>query len=228
MAYVLGYFYADGGLIDGSSFRGKYVCVTSVERHIIENIRKWLGSEHRIVTSNSIWPNGKVRYLLRIGSSKLYNSLVDLGLYPNKSLTISFPKIPETYLPHFIRGYFDGDGCAYLEMSKGKQQERIIKKLTVIFTSGSKKFLEELNSALKKRVELRQDKVYNSHRSYQVRFGSADSVELFKFLYNGAPGELFFERKLKVFLRYFKLRPQRVDKKVESVLKYLGTGHVVK
>ncbi|MEL3972227.1 LAGLIDADG family homing endonuclease [Rossellomorea oryzaecorticis] len=35
------------------------------------------------------------------------------GIQPNKSLSIQLPTIPDSYLNHFIRGYFDGDGSIY-------------------------------------------------------------------------------------------------------------------
>lgn len=38
-------------------------------------------------------------------------NLVDLGCTINKTKTIRFPKIPENLIPHFIRGFIDGDGC---------------------------------------------------------------------------------------------------------------------
>lgn len=37
--------------------------------------------------------------------------LINLGCVPNKSLILKFPTfdiVPEKYMSHFIRGYFDG------------------------------------------------------------------------------------------------------------------------
>ena len=127
MAYVLGYWYADGSLEDASYIRGKYIRVSSVEKYSIKKIRHWMGSKHSIVGSKSTWPNGKTRYLLRIGSHKLYDALVKLGLYPNKSLTIQFPVLPKKYAHDFIRGYLDGDGCVYLQKSRGVKKKNIVK-----------------------------------------------------------------------------------------------------
>lgn len=50
MAYVLGYLYADGSLENAHYLRGKYIRVTSIDRKSIDNIRKSLKSEHRIIT----------------------------------------------------------------------------------------------------------------------------------------------------------------------------------
>lgn len=47
-----------------------------------------------------------------ITSSKLCNSLVQLGFGYNKSCQqLHIPKIQNDLIRHFIRGYFDGDGC---------------------------------------------------------------------------------------------------------------------
>lgn len=219
MAYVLGYLYADGSLEDATYLRGKYIRVTSVERHIIEKIRRWLNSEHTIVLQESVWPNGRQRYMLRIGSHKMYATLVDLGLYPNKSLTMRFPTVPRYCLPYFIRGYLDGDGCVYLYTPKGKNGKKIVKKLSVIFTSGSEVFLKELNSILRNYTDIKQERVYKGHRSFQLRYGTFDSIQLFKFLYHNTKNrDLYFKRKFAVFTRYFRMRPTKIDKTIKRIL----------
>lgn len=44
-------------------------------------------------------------------STYLSSQLYDKGLVQNKSLILTFPKwLDEELIPHFIRGYFDGDG----------------------------------------------------------------------------------------------------------------------
>ncbi len=227
MAYVLGYLYADGSMEDASYLRGKYIRVTSVEKYSIERIKKWLESGHTIVPNRPTSPNGKTRFTLRIGNHRLYYSLLKFGLHPNKSLTIKFPAIPQEYLADFVRGYFDGDGCVNLWRSKSVISGLIIlRKLSVIFTSGSRFFLEELNKNLKLILNLKQSRVYGGHRSFQLRYGTADSIEMFKFLYSNAEPETYFERKFDIFKKYFALRPQRIDKKICLILK--SNGHVVK
>lgn len=39
------------------------------------------------------------------------NDLISHGCVPNKSLILKPPKIDNELINHFIRGYFDGDGC---------------------------------------------------------------------------------------------------------------------
>lgn len=226
MAYVLGYFYADGSLEDASYLRGKYVRVTSIEKYSILRIKRWLNSHHTIAKLKPSWPNGKPRYLLRMGDHHLYHALTKLGLYPNKSLTIKFPEIPKKYLGDFLRGYLDGDGCVYLYLSRGKHKSIIVKKLSVIFTSGSKVFLRRLSKILRPQIGTKKEKVYKGQRAFQLRLNTRDSVNLFKLLYKGAvPGE-FFRRKFNVFAQYFRLRPSRMDQIIKNIL--VRNGHMVK
>ncbi len=217
MAYVLGYWYADGSLEDASYLRGKYIRVTSVDREMIVKFKKWLKSEHTIVKLKSSQPNGKDRYLLRIGSHKLYESLTRLGLYPNKSLTITCPPVPTRFFEHFVRGYFDGDGCAYLYTTKGKRKPIIIRKLSIIFTSGSFDFLRVLCDTLRQRVTLQQANIYQGTRAFQLRFGTHDSIKLFIFMYRHCNSAMLLPRKIKAFSDYFRLRPKQRNQQVRKI-----------
>lgn len=54
------------------------------------------------------------QYYFNINSKKVVSDIVKAGCVPKKSLTLTFPSygvIPEELFHHFIRGYFDGDGC---------------------------------------------------------------------------------------------------------------------
>lgn len=228
MAYVLGYWYADGSLEDASYLRGKYIRVTSVDKNTILKIKKYLSSKHTVVIIEPIIKNRKTRYLLRIGSHALYNDLINLGLFPNKSLTVRLPNVPRKYLSDFVRGYFDGDGCVHLERGRNKKQKTIIKRMRVTFTSGSKVFLEELAVILKNTAELKCGAVYNGNRSFQLQYPTSDSLTLFKFMYGNVPPNLYLKRKLKIFIKYFKLRPSRIDNIIGNMLNFLNNGHVVK
>jgi hypothetical protein len=227
MAYVLGYIYADGSLDDSPYMRGKYIQITSTDEDSIQRIKYWLNSEHKIGEKKSNFIGGKICFILRIGSHKIYNDLFKLGLYPNKSLTVSFPKVPQKYLGHFIRGYFDGDGCIYFEKRKGSRGQAIVKRIRTIFTSGSKKFLEKMNDALKN-IGISDGKIYLSKKSYQAVYNNKNSIQIFKLIYRGTSVNSFFMRKFKIFKDYFELRPQMVDLTIRRILAYHKKGHVVK
>lgn len=219
MAYVLGFICADGAVYRSS--RGNYLSITSTDEAIVWAIKKAMGAEHPVKTllSRGVY-NRKTQFGLRIGCAAIYRDLSRLGVYPSKSLTLRLPNIPPEFLGSFTRGYFDGDGCVHLQRSAGKSKPIILRKLSVIFTSGSKLFLEGLLVALRKEIDLRQSKIYISHRSFQLRLNTGDSVSLFSLMYAETANTLFLKRKYMVFENYFRERAVRIDKAVQNALRW--------
>lgn len=142
---------------------------------------------------------------MRIGSRQLYDRLYALGVTPRKSLTMKFPAVPDKYLAPFVRGYFDGDGCAYLEMRPTGNPKRLL----TVFTSGSVEFLKVLHRLLQTHALVQGDalcKHGSTKGTYQLRYSSADSIRVFEFMYKEPfPKDLLMQRKYDIFMRYFKL-----------------------
>jgi len=105
-AYVLGFFYADGY---NNQKIGVLEFVQIKERlDILEQIREQLLCNYNIKEYTS----GK--YTLNICSKKMSSDIANAGAVQNKSDLLEFPSeqiISKELIPHFIRGYFDGDGC---------------------------------------------------------------------------------------------------------------------
>ena len=194
MAYTLGYLFADGSVEYWQSFRAHYLKAISTDYELISRLKKELRSEHKIEIIPPESEKHKIKYRLRIGDKELYDSVMKLGIYPNKSLTMKFPIIDNRYLPDFVRGYFDGDGCVYVEKQK---------RLRIIFTSGSYKFLETLCSKLKNELALRQTKIYNSRRSYQLSYSTNDAQKIYRYMYLPHT-RLYLTRKKRVFTKALK------------------------
>lgn len=220
MAYVLGFMFADGSLENAPYLRGKYVRVSSVDKDRIVAIKSLLNSDHTIV-KRDIGENHKTTYLLRIGSHALFDCLNNLGVTPNKSLTMKFPKIPRENLADFVRGYFDGDGCAYIDRGTDGRPKRLL----TVFTSGSKSFLQNLHAFLIKRIGITGTGLYShgsTRRAYQLRYSTRDSLRLFQFMYkNPLPKKLHLQRKYDIFIWYLRKRNLLVNE-VSSVLGQKG------
>ena len=101
---------------------------------------------------------GKVRkdyFRCRVcfGDKTIHHDLIKLGCIPNKSLVLKFPtedQVPEELIRHFIRGYFDGDGCIYFtKQGKGNCNFSVL---------GTKEFLEGLMNKININKKLRKDK----------------------------------------------------------------------
>ncbi len=204
MAYVLGYIYADGNLEDSTYIRGKYIRITSIDYDRIESIRSLIKSAH-LIRLETPRERGKQRFLLRIGNKKLFDTLIKIGVTPRKSFSMLFPLVPSRYLGAFVRGYFDGDGCAHIDITNRKP-----KRLLSIFTSGSKKFLEALHERLQNEIGLTGSSLYkhgSAVGTYQLRYSTRDSLRLFLLMYPPNLDEkLHLSRKYDIFMQYLKLR----------------------
>lgn len=111
MAYVLGFFAADGSMLRNK--RGAhFIKFWSTDKELVDNIKHFVGAEHKISVRKR--GNGwKTAYRLQLGSKDMFKDLISRGMTPAKSKKIKLPKVPNRYLPHFVRGYFDGDGCVH-------------------------------------------------------------------------------------------------------------------
>lgn len=121
-AYWLGFIIADGCI--SQIFNNKTGALKSRTMEISlakkdeGHLHKFLNSiksnkpiESKVVVLKDIrYPVSKVS----INNKKICNDLITLGCTPKKSLTVEFPtqdKVPNELIKHFVRGYFDGDGC---------------------------------------------------------------------------------------------------------------------
>ena len=228
MAYVLGFLYADGAIIDATfSSRTQYIKFSNKDKCILYIIKSLLHSEHPLYyrpPSEILGRNGKVYkssggFYLRIGNKRMFADLKKIGLVPNKSKIVRFPTLlPEKYLNQFVRGYFDGDGSVKIEYGKGVKEKIIFKRIRTIFTSGSQSFLKTLSSKLSKIADTTSRRVYKGNRCFQLVYSTRDSIKLFKFMYKNS-SRVFLKRKFETFEKFFKIRPNWLDKEVAKVLR---------
>src|SRR3989338_640754 len=114
MAYVLGYFAADGSMIRNN--RGAhFIEFTSIDKSLILLVRQALSSSHTISVRPARLSTHKISYRVQIGRKEMFTDLKNFGFMQNKSNTIRLPKIPQGYFGDFVRGYFDGDGNIYFK-----------------------------------------------------------------------------------------------------------------
>lgn len=123
-AYFLGFFYADG-------YNAKYkreitITLNEDDEDILQAFKTLFSYSGEIkrhpekLNSNGYMIRPTVE--LSIGSTYLTKKLEELGAPQNKSFVIEFPTwLPKDLYRHFIRGYFDGDGCITWRRGCSKQ-----------------------------------------------------------------------------------------------------------
>lgn len=138
----------------------------------------------------------KNQYRLLLFSTHMCKTLEVHGMTPSKSLTLTFPDINEDLLPHFIRGYFDGDGS----VTQGRRNTNFI--LTITSTNN---FCEKLKDVVEKNVGINCH-IYDAsnHNDITKVFTTSGKLQvkaLLDWLYKDA--DMYLERKHKRYIQYF-------------------------
>jgi hypothetical protein len=120
-AYWLGFLYADGYIREPKSGSSLGLKLSQLDRDHLEIFKKTINSKHRIVSGVSTTKNKKGKEyhsktsIFTVYSNRLVESIKSQGFHSRKTFTIDSPTIKEEYYRHFIRGFFDGDGCCYIK-----------------------------------------------------------------------------------------------------------------
>ncbi len=182
MAYVLGYFASDGTMYKNK--RGScYIAFTSTDKKLLLLVRSIMNVSNEIEVYQAKHKNWKLRYTLQIGSKKIFLRLLKLGFTPKKSLSLRYPSIPDRLLGHFLRGYFDGDGCASFAYYKRKERKDLQKILSIRIRCGSKRFIQSLRDHLTKIVLLGSGSLYFHSNAYDLVYSSRNVIKLYSFMY---------------------------------------------
>ncbi len=189
MAYVLGLIITDGCVSKSGT-----ISLSMNDRELLEKVKKTMSSEHKIESSK----HQEGLYYFHFARKKLVADLLNLGIYPRKSLTVKFPDVPQDFVASFIRGVFDGDGSVMFK-KKSKNYPLVTK-----FCSGSKHFIDNLEIKLQE-LGMPKRKIYQQKTKngiyHTIVYGHRDSKELFKILYKNTENKLFLERKYNKFLQ---------------------------
>ena len=201
MAYVLGFFAADGNMMRHKN-GGCYVELTSNDIEILRKIKKMMNFDHKISKRDRI---SGISYRVQLGSKVLFEDLTKLGFTPNKSNTIKFPNVPELFMKDFIRGYFDGDGCAHLGKHWAKDRGKLRWVFNIRFCSGSQGFLKSLWREVNKNG-IKGGYLYNkNNKGYDLVFSWKKGIALCNFMYNGVLSDMYLNRKHEIFQKALRI-----------------------
>lgn len=219
-AYILGFIYADGSLIKTSENRQDRL-VISIQEEDSYILQKLLDdtNNNKVITRNppsTIKNEWKKQGTASINSDEIFNDLIKIGCIPNKTnLGMTFPKLHESLIHHFIRGFFDGDGCITIHkrIYKGVNKTSAYFSKRIAFTSTDSIFLDILCSYLPitnlyKKITKRSLLVY----TYWIeRQSDVKNVE--DYLYNNC--NYFLKRKKDKF--NMSIKSQAIDKSIEGL-----------
>ena len=189
-AYLLGLLYADGCNYNGHIT----IRLQERDRDILDKMNSILCSNRplRFIDYSSRGNGSQNQYSLDIVNKYMSNQLSSLGMIPNKSLVLEFPKwMDEELYPHFIRGYFDGDGYVSKNYNNAK--------LSII---GTKSFCEKVKDILYKDIGVKAY-IYLCHKNEStttrtLQISGRNQIKKFlNYIYNNA--NLYLERKYNIY-----------------------------
>lgn len=106
-AYFLGLMYSDGSVANNEN----QFYIKLKDEDVLQQFRQELQSEAPIRRIEQPYS----AYVFEVSCKKLCKQLISHGCVPNKTRVIQLPKLREDLYRHFIRGFFDGDGCLHLD-----------------------------------------------------------------------------------------------------------------
>lgn len=198
-AYWLGFIYADGCIFsDGSRFELSLNVGDFDHLLKFSNFIKHIEPE-KLVKIGEVKCGDKLckRCRVSLSNKHLWNTLNNYGCVPNKSLILQFPQISifksSDLIKHFIRGYWDGDGCLTYNNKTHTSAE-----MSVL---GTEDFLTDM----KKHLPLKYDYLLQnkSSKTKILTITGKNAFELSYFLYNNS--NLYLNRKFNKFLDYCRL-----------------------
>lgn len=201
-AYWLGAMFADGNISSSEKYGFCRAIFSSIDREWIEMFKSDISYAGPILTEYHKKYEKEI-YKLNFGNKEIARTLIQHGCVPAKSMIMTFPTLPEELVHHFIRGYFDGDGCVFLSQPtwRYKDSDEILVKSSVV--SGSKPFLERLVfelPCLNKRILGRA----GHENNFVVNWNTSDTCIMYDYMYENATR--YLPRKKAKFDEYFKVR----------------------
>lgn len=202
-AYLLGLIVTDGSIIENKNniVTTKRLDITLKDEYLIQQLRDAYSPTKKVSHNRGC-------YTFRNNNDNTIAFLESLGIVPAKTYDVAFDySIADELMPHYLRGLFDGDGCAYISRNgkdaKGKPREYLF----LSFTSGSQLFATQLcdylNSiGIEARINLDSRRKDSERKTYYVQIKKKASVRKFyDFIYQEEGLHLF--RKKAIFDNHY-------------------------
>jgi len=209
-AYWLGFIFADG-TINSSPIREGVKSIYGFELSLglkdlkhLEKFKKFIGYNKDLLVDNN-------RCRFSIANKHFWTTLNNLGCTPNKSLTLKFPNISEDLIRHFIRGYFDGDGC----ITRYVHIHTVTPSATVL---GTIDMLNNITKYSDTTASLRHDKRH-SKEIFHLDWNKENSIKFINYIYNNST--IYLDRKYKLY-NFFKKGSRSVEEFTELLETNIG------
>ena len=176
--YWAGFIAADGCIYNGKGQKRLIINLSNKDKHHLE----------KFTVGYPVTETKRQSCVIDIPSNKLCELLESkYNITGKKSLTLKYP-INLTNHSHFIRGYFDGDGCIYVYDNYGLRGR--------VFIYGTYDFLLEVQKRIPCESKIKK---YSNSSIYELSVSKKAEVnKFFNFIYNNS--SIYLKRKKEKFL----------------------------
>lgn len=194
-AYFLGLMYADGYNNEKKGFAS--ISLSEKDKEILNIFTENVQPLKPLMFTKKKKDTFSNFYTLTMHSRKITTNLSKLGCKQAKTHILQFPteeQIPSYLLRHFVRGYFDGDGC----INNGKRNH--------FSFVGTKDFINSLQELFKKELNFNITKtsirhpLHNNNTVTLLKCGKIQSIKFGEWLYKDAT--IYMKRKKDIFESY--------------------------
>ena len=200
-AYFLGLLTADGNIQHHIKKGNSWTITLELmkdDKYLVEQFGKAVESDKQVkeYVNNSGFQkkNGKphVECRLTLSSSHMAKTLIEkYGIVPNKSLVLNIlPQLSDIYMPHYIRGYMDGNGSITYHTEKyGLKKPRIL-------IYGTHEYCDKINHYITSVNHIKENKIYDQKKEQVsfIGFNTINDIEIiYGYLYSDAT--IYMKRK---------------------------------
>lgn len=178
MAYYLGFIFADGSIDNNKLSLGNVTEDEEIISGFLREVESHAGIKRTPARLRKDGIRAAAFSSANVCCKQIVGDLTKCGVRPRKSFNdFSFPAVPDRFLSHFIRGYFDGDGSVF-QTKQGYFR---------ISLPGTKKFITGLRDAACGMSGLPKKKIIQHAQSKTTFFfdwaSSEDIVGFFEYIY---------------------------------------------
>lgn len=189
-AYFLGLLISDGNVFKDETGRQASISITLN----LEDEYMLLKFKDVLNANTSIGHDGRGCGQIAVRSNIMAKDLEQYGVIPRKTLSVYLPQIEDKWMPHLIRGIFDGDG-SILAKQNGTRF------LHSISFCGTHKLMEDISTYCFNRLKLKQKPTvydYKDKNLSDIKIQNKDDMFIFgEWIYQDAT--IFLTRKKEIY-----------------------------
>jgi len=206
-SYWLGFFAADGSITENKI----RLCLSEKDyNHLMKwkKFTEWEGKDY--------YHKDTKAWEVYFRSTKVKEDLKKFTITERKTYTLRFLPhlIPSELLSHFVRGYFDADGCIT------KQTRKVVRPSGKTYTYDGGEFSIEANENVAFNMQkyvfidilgLPETSIKYNHSIHRIRYGGIDQLlKIYNYLYTNS--HIYLERK-KIIFEQILLHRERLNER---------------